>query len=111
MKDEGILDGRLISHVWRRFKPDEQLQLLAIMEHFDLICVASDETTRIEVDCSGMETETFAVPTNYYVPSLFNPRNVKEESDLASSTAVTFFVDFSGLFTSKICDYDIYFSQ
>ena len=110
LKKEGVLQGRLINHVWSRFQPEERLRLLEIMEEFDLVCVApKDAAKRLQVDgaASKGQEETpgrESIPLfgrNYYVPSLFNPGNVKEDSDLDESSSMTFFVDFSGLFTSK----------
>ena len=40
LKYNGILEGRLINHVWSKFKPEDRHQLLDIMEQFDLICAA-----------------------------------------------------------------------
>ena len=87
------------------FSPEQQLKLLDIMEHFDLVCPASSDgwtrdTSSIASTDLPMPTQS-QVHTNYYVPSLFPPGNVKNESDLASCGSVIFFVDFNGLFTSK----------
>ena len=99
LKDTGILDGRLISHVWRKFTTKEQRQFLDIMEHFDLICAASRlEGQRRTPAIEHVATAPFR---NYYVPSLFNPGNVNVESNLASCESLAFFVDFHGFFTSK----------
>ena len=110
LKKEGVLQGRLINHVWSRFQPEERLRLLEIMEEFDLVCVApKDAAKRLHVDdAASKELEEtqgrksiLLFGINYYVPSLFNPGNVNEDSDLDESSSMTFFVDFSGLFTSK----------
>ena len=72
------------------------------MKHFDMICVASrsGELEGIQaIEDEAKPTDTSF--TNYFVPSLFKPGNVKDESDLASCDFLTFFVDFHGLFTSK----------
>ena len=72
------------------------------MEHFDLICVASRSGEQKGVQAIEYEARPTDTPfTNYFVPSLFKPGNVKDESDLASCDSLTFFVDFHGLFTSK----------
>ena len=109
LKDKGILQGRLINHVWRRFDRQKRLRLLEIMEQFDLVCPAPNEVTtpkRVGWQHPGSE-ETQAKSSdplfhrNYYVPSLFNPGNVKQKPDVSISTSLTFFVNFNGLFTSK----------
>ena len=78
------------------------------MEHFDLICIASECDQGDDVPAREhreIATDTSSnVSTNYYVPSLFDSWNVKDQSDLALRASVTFFVDFNGLFTSKIRD-------
>ena len=76
------------------------------MEQFDLICIAPHARARTN-EPSGASPKQKTVQTDprsirtYYVPSLFNPGNVKEEEDLAAKPSVAFFVDFYGLFTSK----------
>ena len=109
LKDTGILQGRLINHVWSRFNSGERRRLLEIMEQFDLICPAPNESTSPQKKTwqhpGSNETHADASDPlfrrSYYVPSLFNPVNVKEKPDIAISSSLTFFVDFHGLFTSK----------
>ena len=95
LKEKGILDGRLINHVWSRFESEDRLRLLDIMEQFDLICAApGNELSR---------TRTGSPPLHcrqYFVPSLFNNGNVKDECDMTSWSSFTLCVDFHGFFTS-----------
>ena len=104
LEKRGILDGQLINHVWRRFQPEERMHLLDIMEHFDLICPAPLDSKPHEQATGHRESARAADPIylrKYYVPSLFNRKDVKKESDIASLPSLTFYVDFKGLFTSK----------
>ena len=96
LKYKGILHGRLIHHLWKEFSAEVQTQLLDVMEQFDLICTAPGYR-RTEQTLLGTSTP---VHRNYFVPSLFNPHKVKDMDDLTSTTSLTFFVDFHGLFTS-----------
>ena len=108
LKREGILHGQLIKHVWSRFQPDERLRLLEIMEEFDLICEAPKSAiSHLKVPSLAEEREETQgrdAPLShklYFVPSLFKPGRVKEDPDLLETSSLTFFVDFSGLFTSR----------
>ena len=95
LQDEGILEGRLIDHVWREFPTERRDRLVQIMKQFDLICdapVTSLPKTGTEIDT--VETGS----RDYYVPSLFSTSNVKQLNNLPS---LAFYVDFSGCFTGK----------
>ena len=106
LKYNGILEGRLINHVWSKFKPEDRHQLLDIMEQFDLICTAPSAEGPMERRSVGYAVEGTGKSSpiylrRYFVPSQFNPGNVKDESKMASWDSLTFFVDFHGFFTSK----------
>ena len=107
LKEEGILRGKLIQYVWRRFKPEEQNQLLTIMKQFDLICDAPKEEEEEEgkpnegdVTCEEtvMHPDSSCYNKNFYVPSMFSPENVK---DLDDSKPTIFYADGKERFTSK----------
>ena len=48
LKEEGILEDRLIDHVWKDFMPQKPA-LLALMEKFDLLCPRIDAKDAHEV--------------------------------------------------------------
>ena len=80
------------------------------MEQFDLICIApSDEAKQERPSWERVEPQPHSsTPIHrrkYYVPSLFKPGNVKQESDLVEWASLTFFVDIHGLFTSEYHDH------
>ena len=109
LKDNGLLQGKLISHVWSRFSPIDQLRLLDIMEQFELICAAPRDNAKhdlLALEYKQTESDesisALICQKNYYVPSQFNPGNVKDMGPLAQWQSLTFFVDFHGLFTSMI---------
>ena len=106
LKYNGILEGRLINHVWSKFKPEDRHQLLDIMEQFDLICAAPSAEGPMDSPPAGCAVARTGRSSTiylrrYFVPSQFNPGNVKDESNMASWASLTFFVDFHGFFTSK----------
>ena len=103
---KGNLHGTLINHVWESYQLEDRLRLLEIMEQFDLICTAPKLPlkTNQKTRTGQIQATEMADPVsmrNYYVPSLFNPGNVKENEELSSAPSVFFFVDFDNLFTSK----------
>ena len=92
--------------MWKEFEIEDRLQFLRVMEQFDLICVAPKEEKKPEKSPSErLEPQSHATlpiqHRRYYVPSLFKPKNIKHESDLAYWASLTFFVDLNGLFTSE----------
>ena len=106
LDNKGILQGQLINHVWSKFEAEDRLQFLNVMEQFDLICVAPRvEETQVKHPWEHTETKSHSsTPIHrrtYYVPSLFKPGNVKQESDSEYWASLTFFVDIHGLFTSE----------
>ena len=101
LKKEGILQGRLINKVWRRFQAKDRLRLLEIMEQFDLICIAPKDKEKAPKFKDSEIDPMNIYYRHYYVPSLFHAKNVMDESDLAAMSSVTFFVDIHGSFTSK----------
>ena len=106
LKYKGILHGRLIDHVWERFPSETRQQLIGIMEEFDLVCVAQNkELTQVTSSLTSDDTHPGGVISlrrrNHYVPSLFDPENVKTKSDQVSWVPLTFFVDFQGCFTGR----------
>ena len=94
LQDEGILEGRLINHVWREFPAERRTRLVEIMKQFDMICEApltpcEKEKERDRVGIGNRD---------YYVPSMFSPTDVKQVDDMPSRTM---YVDFQEFFTSK----------
>ena len=92
---KGYLDGRLVNHVWSKFQPDERHQLLDVMEQFDLICAAPSEYRKHDRPALGYTEPESAVASpifsrNYFVPSLFSPKDVKTEPDLAAWASLDF---------------------
>ena len=103
LKYQGILDGRLINHVWEKFKTEDRQRLLDVMEQFDLICslpvgMWKEDTPAVGYTEAASDTRISA--RTYYVPSLFNPEIVNKREKLASATSLTFYVDIKGSFTS-----------
>ena len=96
LKYKGILHGRLIHHLWKEFSAEVQTQLLDVMEQFDMLCTAPGYHRQEQ---APFRTST-PVHRKFFVPSLFNPHKVKDMTDLKSTTTLTFFIDFHGLFTS-----------
>ena len=108
LNGKGILEGKLVNHVWKEFDADDRSQFLKVMEQFDLICVAPSpkEDDKSQKPYSEYPESKSHAPLpiqhrRYYVPSLFKPKNIKHESDLAYWASLTFFVDLNGLFTSE----------
>ena len=106
LKTNGYLQGRLVNHVWSEYQSDERHQLLDVMEQFDMICAAPSDGKQLDMPALGYtDTDTGAAfpiyKRNYYVPSLFNPKDIKGTPGLAALASLTFYVDFNGLFTSK----------
>ena len=72
-----------------------------------MICAAPSDGRQPDMPALGYtDTDTGAAfpiyKRNYYVPSLFNPKDVKLETDPAALVTLTFYVDFKGLFTSNL---------
>ena len=108
LNDKGILEGKLINHVWKDFQPEDRLQFLSVMEQYDLICVAPnivEKEQREKQPWERMEPQTHSTTPiherKYYVPSLFKPKQNKDDSESEYWASLTFFVDIKGLFTSK----------
>ena len=94
LQDEGILEGRLINHVWREFPAERRTRLVEIMKQFDLICEAPFTSCEKEKERDGVGIGN----RDYYVPSMFSATDVKQVDDMPLRTM---YVDFQGFFTSK----------
>ncbi|XP_071946533.1 uncharacterized protein [Antedon mediterranea] len=89
LDEEGLLEERLIRHMWHDFL-DQLEGLLQLMQKFDLLCVKTQST----------ETQA-AVEGNrlFYVPSLLKNQGdevICLEHLMKSKTAVVLYIDFNG---------------
>ena len=100
LRDHGILQERLVDHVWKDFEKEKRHQLLEIMKQFDLICDAPRDEEHCSEGNQEKADETLSDSgMNFLVPSMFTPGNVRNLEDTES---VIFYADFHGLFTGNV---------
>eukprot|EP00057_Strongylocentrotus_purpuratus_P006839 XP_011661313.1 PREDICTED: uncharacterized protein LOC105436937 [Strongylocentrotus purpuratus] len=97
LEKDGILEDKLIQHMWRGFLGQKET-LVQLMAKFDLICEAPVKQLQQEQQ-DGVDTEVSSktkkvVKKRYYVPSRLTSHCPREISQIKSST--DFLVDFMG---------------